>query len=470
MSDLIYKPPETLRKFITHFVPSELFFDFAEGPVGSGKTTANFFKLAYMAKLQAPSPQDGLRRSRAVIVRQTFPQLNDTTIPSWNYWFKDGQAGTWAATQKKFMLRFADVECEVLFRALDTPDDVARVLSLETTFAILDEFVQIDRAIVDALSGRCGRYPPTKDGGATNWGMWGVSNADTEDNWWYKALYEELSENWTLFKQPSGFSVDAENIENLPGKQQYYHNLAKGKPREWVRQFIECEWGFSLAGTPVVPTFNPELHIAKEVITASKFLPLIIGFDPGVQSALIVGQLDLDGRLNVVDEIVLKDYGAERLCTNKLLPLLRTKYPDFTVIIAPDPAANSRNQTDEKSVVDVLKRHHLTVKFPDMNNQLQPRLDAIEHFTTRLTTAGPALRVSPHCRHLIRALAGGWRYRVDTRGKRSPEPEKNEHSHPADGFSYLCRYYHKLEFGKSRETVAEQWMKRGRGRNTYAVR
>ena len=88
----------------------------------SGKTTGLFFKLAYMAKLQAPG-LDGIRRTRAVVVRNTASQLRDTTLASWNYWFKDGQAGTWHATATKFVLRFDDVECEVLFRPLDTPDD-----------------------------------------------------------------------------------------------------------------------------------------------------------------------------------------------------------------------------------------------------------------------------------------------------------------------------------------------------------
>ena len=213
MSDVInYTPPPTIKEFIRDHRPGELFYDWVVGPVGSGKTTGIFFKLIHMAARQKPSP-DGVRRSRAVIVRNTLPQLRDTTLSSWAYWFKDGQAGQWLATQNKFVLKFNDVECEVLFRPLDTADDVARVLSLEVTFAILDEFVQIPREIVDALSARLGRYPASKDGGATNWGMWGSSNPDTEDNWWFDYLHNNLPDNARYFVQPSGFSEDAENID-----------------------------------------------------------------------------------------------------------------------------------------------------------------------------------------------------------------------------------------------------------------
>jgi hypothetical protein len=146
VASISYTPPPTIRKFIRRFTPGELFFDWVIGPVGSGKTTGIFFKLVYMAAQQVRSPVDGVRRSRAVIVRNTAPQLRDTTLSSWNYWFKDGIAGEWHATAPMpmtFVLKFGDVECEVLFRALDTPDDVARVLSLDTTFVLIDEFVQL---------------------------------------------------------------------------------------------------------------------------------------------------------------------------------------------------------------------------------------------------------------------------------------------------------------------------------------
>jgi hypothetical protein len=179
VSNLIkYNPPPTINDFVKDYIPGRLFYDWIVGPVGSGKTTGLFFKLVYLASLQQPGP-DGIRRTRAVVVRNTLPQLRDTTITSWNYWFKDGEAGTWKATENRFILRFGDVECDVLFRPLDTADDVARVLSLEVTFALIDEFVQIPRAIIDALSARLGRYPAKKDGGATNFGMFGSSNPDT---------------------------------------------------------------------------------------------------------------------------------------------------------------------------------------------------------------------------------------------------------------------------------------------------
>ena len=222
----------------------------------SGKTTGLFMKLVYMAQLQNPGP-DGIRRTRAVIVRNTAPQLRDTTLVSWGYWFRDGVAGKWLATDKNFILRFGDVECVVMFRPLDTPDDISRVLSLEINFAILDEFVEIPRAIVEALSGRLGRFK-LPDGTKPNiWGMWGSSNTSTEDNWWHDFLLRQspdpeqnMPASGQYFLQPGGLHPNAENLENLPGGRDYYVNLKKGKSEVWINQFIHAQWGFSITGKP----------------------------------------------------------------------------------------------------------------------------------------------------------------------------------------------------------------------------
>lgn len=467
MAEINYRPPPIVRDFIASYKLNKLFRAFIVGPFGSGKTTGLFFKAIFLAKMQAPSPIDGMRHVRVVVVRNTMTQLRDTTIASFLMWFKDGEAGTWKSTDGKFTMRFNDVVIEFLFRGLDTPDDVARVLSLETTFVILDEFVQIQQEIVDALEARCGRYPSTKDGGATNWGMWGASNPGNEDDWWYDYLEENYDPNVvTYFKQPSGFSADAENLENLPGGREYYTSLAENKSEAWIHQFIEAEWGYSIAGTPVIATFNRKLHVANHALNPNPMLPLIGGFDPGMNSAMIFGQQDLSGRLCVLDELCQRDYGAQRFISDRLQPLLSARFAGYEFIISPDPAANQRTPTDERTVVQTFRKKY-TVVVADNNNRLPPRIEAIEHFTTRLVEGKPALIIDPRCKRLIRALAGGWQYSTKPdKGMTSVEPIKNDHSHPGDGFSYLCRYMTK---NAAREAKRHSTVRRREFANTYAV-
>lgn len=466
MTTINYTPPPTVSKFIKDHRPGQLFYDWIVGPVGSGKTTGIFFKLLYMAGKQAKGP-DGIRRSRAVIVRNTGQQLQDTTLNSWFTWFRPGEIGTWEVTNKKFTLRYADVECEVLFRPLDTPQDVARVLSLEVTFALIDEFTEIPRAIVDALSARCGRYPSAVQGGATAWGMWGSSNPSTEDNWWHDYLHDGLSviqpgdetslfhrssedeRNTRYFLQPSGFSDMAENIEYLPGKREYYTEQAKNKSEAWIKQFIEAEWGFSVAGKPVVQSFSSKAHLTRDIQFNPEIM-LVAGYDPGLGgAAMTLGQEDLEGRLCVIGEIVTSGVGAERFMSEYLRPYLRRRFPDMRpdmFVIAPDPAAANRTGGDEKTIVSKLKRHyHVEI---EKNNRLPLRLDAIDHYATKMVQGSPALLVDERaCPVLTRALRGGWRYALDKhenlRGGSSAKPEKNSYSHPGDSFGYLARYFHR---------------------------
>jgi len=477
-----YKPPPTVREFILDYAPGRLFYDWIVGPVGSGKTTGIFFKLVRMASLQAPDP-DGIKRTRAVVVRNSFPQLRDTTLVSWNLWFKDGTAGHWRATEKNFDLKFGNVECEVLFRPLDTPADIARVLSLEVSFALLDEFVKIPRDIVEALSARVGRYP----GNCTNWGVWGSSNPDNEDNWWYDYLHKnpavlqmpkahefdyadpdafaawialegtDMSQvNGRFYQQPSGFSPHAENLLNLPprdGSADYYHEIAKGKPEEWIRQFIDAEWGYSAEGKPVVPTFRSKDHVSSG-LKYSPSQPLIVGLDPGLGgSAFVFTQEDLHGRMLVLGELCQEGYGSQRLIVERLNPFLRHHFPNARVVIAADPAAGNRSANDEQAIIQPFKDprtgFHVDI---ETNNRLPLRLDAIESFTMKMTGAGPGLQIDAEkCPRLIRALKGGWRYVIDQkRAEPRAEPEKNPWSHVGDAFGYAARYFHRANERYSR--------------------
>ena len=52
---------------------------------------------------------------------------------------------------------------------------------------------------------------------------------------------------WDVCKQPSGRSPYAENIDNLP--EGYYDT--QGRSEEYIRVYIDGEYGLSSAGMPV---------------------------------------------------------------------------------------------------------------------------------------------------------------------------------------------------------------------------
>jgi hypothetical protein len=197
MSDnnVVYTPSATLVPFLT----CEAFISLISGPVGSGKSSAAMMKIAYHASKMRPG-KDGIRRSRAVVVRNTNQMLTDATIPTFMTWFPEGVAGSYARTAKNFTLKYDDVECEVLFRGLDDANDVRRLLSLECSFGILDEYREIHPDIFNALQGRVGRYPSVARGGCVNdegepnAHIWGATNAPDTDTFWGK-IHDRAAQN-----------------------------------------------------------------------------------------------------------------------------------------------------------------------------------------------------------------------------------------------------------------------------------
>jgi hypothetical protein len=223
--------------------------------------------------------------------------------------------------------------------------------------------------------------------------------------------------------------------------------LAKNHTETWIKQFIDAEWGFSIAGKPVVQSFNRKVHLSKSRLRFDPLIPLIAGFDPGLTGgAMIFGQQDIDGHLRVLGEIITSGVGARRFITEKLQPYAARNFPGLMLsrfIIAPDPAAANRGGTDERTIVDVLKTFYQVAI--ESNNRLPLRLDAIDFFATKLVMGVPGLLVDETaCPVLARALKGGWRYKLDkNEAVAGVNPEKNSYSHPGDAFGYLCRYFHK---------------------------
>ena len=159
----------------------------------------------------------------------------------------------------------------------------------------------------------------------------------------------------------------------------------------------------------------------------------------------------------MLGEVIQQGKGAARFIQEDLRPYLRRNFPDLSLdnfVIAPDPTAGNRTSTDEKAVVDVLKKY-FQVSI-ESNNRLPLRLDAIEHYTTRLVEGKPALLVDEQmCPILVRALKGGWRYALDKKELiKGNDPEKNAYSHPGGAFGYLARYFHRQAEKYERYTAA----------------
>ena len=426
------------------FFYSEKFISLAIGPVGSTKTTAGIMKIVHHAAQMAPC-KDGVRRSRCIWVRNTREQLRDTSIPDFLKWIPQDVMGVFLKTEYKFIIKVGDIECEVLFRGLDDANDVRRLLSLQASFIVFDEFREIHPDIYNAAQGRVGRYPDKMmngvgcmtDDGRPNMHLWGMTNPPDQDTFW-EDLISDPPKNVHITIQPSGLSPEADWTRFLPDD--YYDNLSQGKTEDWIDVYIHAKFGKSLSGQPVFKAFDRTAHVAKAPVKPMFVeTPLLIGIDAGLTPAAVIGQLAYDGRLIVYDAMISEDMGALRFIQEKLKPLLVNKFPGRQAMIIIDPAAFQRVQTDERTVADIYKSEGFMLK-PARTNAITARLAAVEKFMTRVVDGKYGLTIDPDdAVPLIHALAGKYRYKINTKGVKDEKPEK---SHPwsdvSDAFQYLC--------------------------------
>ena len=422
-------PGNTLARFLR----SNAFVRGIRGPIGSGKSTACCIEILRRACEQKPG-RDGIRRSRWVAVRNTYPELKTTTIKTWHQWVPP-MIGKWREQGPPMhRLRAGDVDLEVLFVALDRPEDVRKLLSMEATGAWINEAREVPKSIVDGLTGRVGRFRSRKDGGPTWAGVIMDANAPDTDHWWYRLAEETRPEDFEFFAQPPGDGPQAENVANLPGD--YYRRAKSGKDEAWIKVYVRGEYAYVADGKPVYPEYHDALHCRD--VRAAPSLTVFVGIDFGLTPAAVFAQRATSGQWRMLSELVAEDMGVKRFA-ELLAAEMRGRYAGFGFDVFGDPAGDSRAQTDETTPFQILRGAGIPARPAPTNDFLQRR-EAVAGGMSRLVDGEPGLVVSPECRTLRKGLAGGYRYRrqkVAGEERYKDTPEKNHFSHVCDAAQYL---------------------------------
>ena len=475
MPSFNYKPDGEILK---SFMKDSNFFRGIRGPVGSGKSVACCVEV-FRRSLEQKKNDQGIRKSRWAIIRNTNPQLRTTTIKTWLDWFPEDVWGKfhWSVPYTHHIQQ-DELDIEVLFLALDRPEDVKKLLSLELTGIWINEAREVPKSIIDACTMRVGRYPSMREGGASWSGVIADTNAPEEDHWWAimagevpipdyipreQAQMLIKPDNWSFYVQPSAMKekldekgdVDsyevnksAENISNI--LETYYPNLIRGKTKSWIDVYVMNKLGSIQEGKPVYPQFVSETHIAEEEIPIAVGVPLYIGVDFGLTPAAVFGQ-KVRGRWLLQSEIVAIDMGIVRFA-ELLRQEIATRFSGLDVNIIGDPAGDFRAQTDESTPFQILRGAGLRA-IPAPSNSVDLRLESVASQLTKMSDGQPAFLIDRRCPTLIKGFQGGYCYRrMQVSGERyDDKPEKNMYSHIHDALQYLM-----LGAGEGRQLIAGQ--------------
>lgn len=450
--DKLYIPSTTGIKFHHSDALVRLIF----GPYGSGKTTICLHEIVRRA-CAMPVWYNGRRRSRWVIIRNTLGELTSTTLKSWLTWFED--LGDIRHRQKPLLTyehTFNDgngiVELEVIFLALDRPQDVAKLKSFELTGAYINETSEIPKVVLDHLKGRIGRYPANDFCPEGFWsGIIADTNGPEDDHWIYKMFEEESFEGHEIFHQPPGLiteeeskqyitNPEADNISHLP--KDYYLKLAIGQTQEFINVYCLGQYGTVGTGKQVFPEFNSDLHAFEEVEPIQGH-PLILGFDFGLTPACVVAQLTPHGTLLILKEYFAEGIGIRTFAESIVLPGLAQDFPYNKVgISVADPAGNKRDDImEEMSCIGELCELGIETS-KAKTNQIAPRLASVRYFLGRLRDGKPAFQLNRKaCPILYKGFLKGYIYkRIAIAGEEryKDEPDKNRYSHTMDCLQYIC--------------------------------
>lgn len=424
------------------------------GPIGSGKSVGCVMELARRGMTQEPD-SDGIRVTRFLAVRNSYPQLASTTIKTWEAWMPQAKVMKTSPITWRWQARDigdgTGIDMEVVFMALDSPDDVGRVKSLDVTGIWVNEAGEIQsfQLITDIL-GRSGRFPEKARVGLTWEGMVMDTNALDDRHWWYEKAEKEKPKGWEFFRQPAAvvkglggewvINPECENVEHQQKGAAYWLDMTNGAAANWIKLYLEAEYGTIIDGRPVYPEYQDSRHCAAKDLEPYRGLPLMLGWDcSGLNPAVVVCQLSPKGQLRVYDELFAPG-GIRQFCQNHVRPFLAAKYAGMEVMSVGDPAGSARASTDERSIFDEAASQGFPIR-PARTNSFVARREAVAGYLTRNIEGGePAFTMSPACVMLRKGFIGRYYLkRISTSMTQfKDEPEKNEFAHYQDALQYPC--------------------------------
>lgn len=419
----------------SRFVHSEAEIVQLYGSMGEGKTYAACVAiLAHAARCGRPL--------RGAIVRDTHQNLKMSTVPDLKEVF--GDYLTCHDDDKRLVLHTTPKVELYLFGANDAAD-LAKFQSLIVGFIWLEEPAAIEekgnaglpKAVFEMAVARASRQAGTK------MRVQITQNPATEDHW-----TEELFQAPAIYARDpdTGVVIRKECLRIKYGENKYLnaHTRAANRaafqndPGKFAR-YVEGRAAPILTGQKVTPEYDPDRHYADEELPVVPGAIGVRAWDGWHNPSCIVGQWIQPGKLWIHDVVVGEGCGVKELIEQEVLHLMNS--PKYQGIDqwedVGDPTLHTPDQSTRTTTSAQVIERLLKTRVERGATRWQARIQP-----TKAALVGGKVRISKSAYLLHRALNGGWHWKTDRSGHIiGTVPVKDQFSHPADGFTYLCGKY-----------------------------
>lgn len=365
------------------------------------------------------------------IIRDTWENLQATTMKEFFKWFPPGVMGNWHATKKMFTWASGVAKGEVGFLGMDDAQDASKLMSRDMAGFAIDEpapaigSAGVDELIFDIAMSRL-RQPGMKWYGAKL-----AENNPDEAHWTYRRFVQPGEDGFRTWQPPN-----PENIKNLPPT--YYQGLRQlwAHRPDLVRRFVDGDFGFQQVGKNVTPQWSDKVHLATGLIPI-KGKELVLCWDWGHNPTCLVTQVSPMGHWNILYSVVGEDTGVEELIVDRVKPLLIDRFKGYSLKHIGDNAGTQREQTSIRRTPVNLMVKALGGSWRSGPIKWEPRIEPLRAVLGKLIGGRGLVQVDRHnATEIWHALRGGWHFHVSKGGIVSGQAVKNISSHPGDAMSY----------------------------------
>ena len=298
---------------------------------------------------------------------------------------------------------------KISVRSADNYDSM-RGVSLD--FAVLDECAYMDREVWTEV------LRPTlsdREGGAL------FISTPRGFNWFYDMWqFAHSADNWSAFQYTT---VQGGNVSET--------EVAAARADLDLKTYQqEYEASFENAGHLIYYAFDRTQSVKSYVDETPRIIHVGMDFNTNPMSAVIAAQTKTG--LHVFDEITLPNSHTDELAGE-----LRSRYPDKSIIVYPDPAGSARRTSSNRTDHAILAQWGFTVRAKRSHPAVRDRINAVNRLWCDAQD-NRNLFIDSKCTEAIKCITKH-QYRPGTTSPNKGETGE-DYSHMNDALGYMVDY------------------------------